>query len=155
MSKIMEVTMEAITAIMEHKQTTGLFYHYDTVAEIYIAVDCTETGCYTAEFETEATCMLWLNSETRHFINLNSKLTNVEIIDLMTLAFMCLMERIEVQVVDKYDNQLKRSLVTSLYVDNTVVLCDCVHAEYHVGEILFPENVMDFMTELELTRVTV
>ena len=150
----MEVTMEAITAIMEKKQTTGLYYHFDSVAGLYIAVDCREDVLHTMEFELKTDCIDWLLDEMRNPIGFNEIYPSCYLENAMTQAFVCMMEKTQVEVVDKHDGKNKQSIITSLYADNTLTLCDCVHSDYHVTEVIFPESLAEFMYELQAINIT-
>lgn len=149
--KTTQVTLAELAAIIETREPRGLFFAHDIQWSKYVAVDNRNGEAWTEEFPTEHKAIKWLENEENVLpkpINLN-KFTRDQLNDMLSSAFLCMIENMDVYAVDKKDRKRKASKINAVYVDYTVVLSDCVHCDYHVSEIRFPKQITDAMNELK------
>lgn len=149
--KTTEVTTAELSAIIETREPRGLFFAPDNQSGNYVAVDNKNGEAWTEEFPTERKAIKWLENEENvraKPINLN-KFTRDQLNDMLSSAFLCMIENLDVYVVDSYDKKRKATKISSVYADYTVTLPDCVPSDYHVSQILFPKQITDAMNELK------
>lgn len=149
--KTTQVTPAELSAIIETREPRGLFFAHDHQSEKYVAVDNRNGEAWTEEFPSERKAIKWLENEENvraKPINLN-KFTRDQLNDMLSSAFLCMIENLDVYVVDSYDKKRKATKISSVYADYTVTLPDCVHSDYHVSQILFPKQITDAMNELK------
>jgi len=149
--KTTKVEPAELSAIIETREPRGLFYAYDFQFSKFVAVDNKCGEAWTEEFTTERKAIRWLENEENVLpkpINL-SKFTRDQLNDMLSSAFICMIESLEVYAVDKYDRKRKPTKISGVYSDYTVTLPDCVHSDCHVSEIRFPKQITDAMNELK------
>lgn len=149
--KTTQVTPAELSEIIETREPRGLFFAPDHQSEKYVAVDNRNGEAWTEELPTERKAIKWLENEENvraKPINLN-KFTRDQLNDMLSSAFLCMIENLDVYVVDSYDKKRKATKISSVYADYTVTLPDCVHSDYHVSQILFPKQITDAMNELK------
>ena len=132
--KTTKVTPAELSAIIETREPRGLFYSYDSNVDKYVAVDNRNGEAWTEEFPPERKAIRWLENEDNVLpkpINLN-KFTRDQLNDMHSSAFLCMIENIDVYVVDRYDRKRKATKISGVYSDYTVTLPDCVHSDCHV-----------------------
>jgi hypothetical protein len=149
--KTTQVTPSELSAIIETREPLGLFFATDLQTGNYVAVDNHNGEAWTADFQTERKAIKWLENEDNVLpkpINLN-KFTRDQLNDMLSSAFLCMIENIEVYAVDKYDRKRKPTKISSVYADYTVTLPNFIHSDCHVSEIRFPKQITDAMNEIK------
>jgi hypothetical protein len=149
--KTTQVTPAELSAIIETREPRGLFFAPDNQSGKYVAVDNRNGEAWTEEFPTERRAIKWLDNEDNVFprpINLN-KFTRDQLNEMLSSAFLCMIENLEVYVVDAHDKKRKPTKISGVYSDYTVTLPDCVHSDYHVSQIRFPKSLIDSLNELK------
>lgn len=149
--KTTEVTTAELSAIIETREPRGLFFAPDNQSGKCVAVDNRNGEAWMEEFPTEHKAIKWLENEENvraKPINLN-KFTREQLNDMLSSAFLCMIEKIEVSVVDAHDMKRKATKISGVYSDYTVTLPYCVHSDYHVSQIRFPKQITDAMNELK------
>lgn len=149
--KTTHVTTADLSEIIETRKPLGLFLAHDYQSGKFVAVDNKNGEAWTEEFPTERTAINWLDNEDNVLpkpINLN-KFTRDQLNDMLSSAFLCMIENLDVYVVDSYDKKRKATKISSVYADYTVTLPDCVHSDYHVSQLRFPKEITDAMNELK------